>query len=71
MKNFKTLILCAAAIVIASCNTKKEEVKILNQTDFPAPPVAEIIPDTFTNFGKIRIDNYFWMKDKTNPKVIE
>lgn len=71
MKYFKTLILCAIAIVIASCNTKKEKVKILNQTDFPAPPVAEIIPDTFINFGKIRIDNYFWMKDKENPKVIE
>lgn len=34
-------------------------------------PVAEIIPDTFENFGTQRIDNYFWLKDKNNPKVIE
>ncbi|MDR2816661.1 MAG: oligopeptidase B, partial [Proteiniphilum sp.] len=45
--------------------------KILKQSDFPTPPVAEIIPDTFTNFGQQRIDNYFWLKDKSNPKVIE
>ncbi|PNE25039.1 oligopeptidase B [Tannerella sp. oral taxon 808] len=43
----------------------------MKQSDFPAPPVAEVHPDTFTNFGKQRIDNYYWMKDKTNPKVIE
>ena len=43
----------------------------MKQSDFPAPPVAEVHPDTFVNFGKQRIDNYYWMKDKTNPKVIE
>lgn len=43
----------------------------MKQSDFPAPPVAEVIPDTFINFGLQRIDNYYWLKDKTNPKVIE
>ncbi len=72
MKNVKFgVLLCAVLLTIASCTTKKEEVKILKQSDFPAPPVAEILPDTFTNFGKQRIDNYFWTKDKNNPKVIE
>ncbi|NLO72019.1 MAG: S9 family peptidase [Porphyromonadaceae bacterium] len=41
------------------------------QSDFPSAPTAEIIPDSFTNFGVTRIDNYFWMKDKNNPKVID
>ncbi|MDD4416166.1 MAG: oligopeptidase B, partial [Proteiniphilum sp.] len=45
--------------------------KILKQSDFPAPPVAEINSVTFTNFGKQRIDNYHWLKDKKNPKVID
>lgn len=66
--------LLGAALVFtaASCSSNKTEgEKILKQSDFPAPPVAEVIPDTFTNFGKTRIDNYYWMKDKTNPKVIE
>lgn len=72
MKSINSLIICATALVIASCNpTKKEEVKILHQSDFPAPPVAQIIPDTFVNFGKQRIDNYYWLKDKNNPGVLD
>lgn len=58
-------------IMITACNTNKEEVKLLKQSDFPAPPVAEVVPDTFENFGQKRIDNYYWLKDKNNPKVIE
>lgn len=58
-------------IMITACNTNKEEVKILKQSDFPAPPVAEVVPDTFENFGQKRIDDYYWLKDKNNPKVIE
>lgn len=58
-------------IMITACNTNKEEVKILKQSDFPAPPVAEVVSDTFENFGQKRIDNYYWLKDKNNPKVIE
>lgn len=71
MKHFSLLIISAIAFLIASCNPKKEEVKILKQSDFPTPPVAEVIPDTFVNFGQQRIDNYYWLKDKNNPKVIE
>ncbi|MDD2298854.1 MAG: S9 family peptidase [Fermentimonas sp.] len=44
---------------------------ILKQSDFPAPPIAEVAPDTFVNFGQQRIDNYYWIKDKNNPKVID
>jgi oligopeptidase B len=60
-----------ALLLIASCNIKKKEVTILKQSDFPAPPVAAVIPDTFMNFGQQRIDNYYWLKDKNNPKVID
>ena len=65
--------LCAITLVltIASCNNAKKEATILKQSDFPAPPVAEVLPDTFTNFGQQRIDNYYWLKDKNNPKVID
>ncbi|MCX6271282.1 MAG: S9 family peptidase [Bacteroidetes bacterium] len=41
------------------------------QNDFPKPPVAVVKPDTFKEFGHIRIDNYFWLKNKKDPKVIE
>ncbi|MFZ4550080.1 MAG: prolyl oligopeptidase family serine peptidase, partial [Bacteroidales bacterium] len=45
--------------------------KITQQSDFPAPPVALIKPSEFTEFGNKRVDNYFWLKDKTNPEVID
>lgn len=44
---------------------------ILKQSDFHTPPVANVRPDAFNNFGKSRIDNYFWLKDKNNKEVIE
>ena len=34
------------------------------------PPIAKKIPQTFTLHGDIRQDDYYWMKDKTNPEVI-
>lgn len=71
MNYSRLLTICMVVLLITSCNSKKEEVIILKQTDFEAPPVAEVKPDTFTNFGKQRIDNYFWLKDKNNSEVIE
>lgn len=69
---FKHFILSTFFLgIIFSCNNQQKTTHILKQSDFPAPPKAEIIPDTFMNFGKDRIDNYFWMKDKNNPKVID
>lgn len=35
------------------------------------PPVAKIIPKELEKFGKVRIDNYFWLKDRENPEVID
>ena len=38
----------------------------------PNPPVAEIIPTKIPATAKdTLIDNYYWMKDRKNPKVIE
>lgn len=35
------------------------------------PPVADKQPKTITVHGDSRIDNYFWLREQTNPKVIE
>ena len=56
--------------IVTACNPQKEN-KVLKQSDFPTPPVAEIKPDTFVEFNQQRIDNYYWMKDKSDLKVIE
>ena len=35
------------------------------------PPVAKIIPTILEKFGDVRIDNYFWLKDRENLEVID
>lgn len=71
--SFKNLFLSALAAIscLASCdqsNVKQD--KILMQNDFPLPPVAPIKTSAFNEFGNQRADNYFWLKEKTNPEVI-
>lgn len=71
MKPVNILIMSAMSLLFVSCNVKIEKVTLLKQSDFPAPPVAAVIPDTFENFGQQRIDNYFWLKEKQNSQVID
>ena len=35
-----------------------------------AAPVARVIPRVDTLHGVVRVDNYFWLREKTNPEVI-
>ena len=37
----------------------------------PAAPVARIQPTQLTAFGETRVDNYFWLRDRENPEVIQ
>ena len=37
----------------------------------PLPPVAKKVPHTVTLHGETRSDDYFWLKEKTNPEVIK
>jgi oligopeptidase B len=71
VKPVNILIMSAMSLLFVSCNVKIEKVTLLKQSDFPAPPVAAVIPDTFENFGQQRIDNYFWLKEKQNSQVID
>ncbi len=44
---------------------------LLPQTVSLQPPVAKIVPKADTLHGDIRIDNYFWLRDRNNPEVVE
>ncbi len=49
---------------------------VMSMTDYsfaqqPEPPIAKIVPKADTMFGDIRVDNYFWMRDRDNPEVID
>jgi len=37
----------------------------------PMPPIAAKKPKTFENFGDKRVDDYFWLRDKTASDVID
>ena len=37
----------------------------------PAAPVAAIRPQELIKHGHRRVDNYFWLRDKENPEVID
>lgn len=41
-----------------------------NPLSAQTPPTAEMKPKTDTLHGDIRVDNYFWLRDKENPAVI-
>jgi oligopeptidase B len=43
----------------------------MNKKSAINPPVAKKIPHKFELHGDTRIDNYFWMKDRDNPEVID
>ncbi len=64
------LSVIAIALGLAACDTSDKTVKITQQSDFPTPPLATLKPSEFTEFGNKRADNYFWLKDKSNPEVI-
>jgi len=55
--------------LLAACAAKPPE----GAGDGPirTPPIAEKQPKTITVHGDSRIDDYFWLRDKTNPKVID
>lgn len=36
----------------------------------PTPPEARMIPKEITMHGQTRVDQYFWLREKTNPEVI-
>ena len=50
---------------ITSCNQKNQMDKNVQ------PPVAEKIEKKLEMHGDIRIDNYYWLNERENPKVID
>ena len=35
----------------------------------PKPPIAKIVPKEVLLHGDLRVDNYFWLREKDNPEV--
>ncbi len=54
------VIVTFTGILTMGCQTKKIQ-----------PPVAERIAHRDTMFNDVRVDYYYWLRDRNNPKVIE
>ena len=48
-----------------------ESKKTIEYEQIINPPIAKIIPKSDTLHGDIRVDNYYWLRDRKNPEVIE
>ncbi|MBN2814035.1 MAG: S9 family peptidase [Bacteroidales bacterium] len=70
MKSMLRFLVPAMLILMSACKLDRSTIRVSGQSDFPPPPVATIVPDTLQDFGEIRIDNYFWLKDRSNPDVM-
>ena len=62
MRQLRVLLAALSIVVPASSGLAAQDV---------APPVATIRPRIDTLHGDIRTDNYFWIREKTNPQVID
>ncbi|KAA2240124.1 S9 family peptidase [Chitinophaga agrisoli] len=54
-------------ISLLGCQEKKNT---MTEQHNITPPVAEKIPKALTTHGDTRTDNYYWMNDRNDPKVI-
>lgn len=54
-------LLTAAAMTAFSCARRGD----------PVPPVARVEPRADTLFGDIRADDYFWLRDRSDPRVLD
>ncbi len=57
-----TLKLILLALIATAC---KDQTKVMME-----PPIAQKIPHELTAHGQTRIDNYYWLNDRSNPEVI-
>ena len=69
-RNFLSLaaacgLAAASLFVLAGCRPAGEGSAGLR------PPKAEIIPKELTIHGHTRVDNYYWLNERENPKVVD
>ncbi len=64
MKTSAALALALSAVMIA------ETPVLASDTPTPAPPVAKKIPRVYEINGDRIEDDYYWLREKTNPEVI-
>jgi oligopeptidase B len=62
------VIACGFALGLAGCRSPEA---VARSSQVGQPPVAEKRTKTITVHGNSRVDDYFWLREKTDPKVME
>ena len=61
---FLSLILISS---LFSCDTKTQK----SMSELPKAPLAKQIPKNLTIHDDVRVDEFYWLKDRENPEVID
>jgi len=67
MRNILILLVAAS---IAACNQSSSTMNTYNWPDIQ-PPVTDKEPKEFLAHGDKRIDDYYWLNQRENPKVVD
>ncbi len=62
-KGILVIALLGITLLLAGSSCRKASVG-------PTPPVAEKAAKEFHEFGGTRVDDYYWLKERDNPKVV-
>ena len=63
----KTILITSMIFAFSACKKKIA----MNFDTTIIPPVAEQIPYQLKKHDDIRVDEYYWMKERENPEVID
>ena len=70
MKTLKTLMLVFSLSIFSLGNVVVAQSNGNGKSPKPKPPMAEKKSKTTKIHGETMVDNYFWLREKTNPEVI-
>jgi oligopeptidase B len=62
------MFICLPLFAVTGCGAPAAS---SNDATAGSPPIAEKEPKTITVHGDSRVDDYFWLREKTSPKVME
>ena len=70
MTRFNALLL-SVAFVAACATSDADKTAPTEAADPGAPPVAAVRPTELERHGDVRTDDYYWLRERENPEVIE
>jgi hypothetical protein len=66
-----TRCLGAFFVFLAARSSWHSAAAVTTEVGAPPPPIAPVIPTRFETFGAVRVDNYDWLRDRKDSRVID